>query len=119
MREVISKQRKLHKQFGAKVWKRVHIKAPYKERQGEIKNIPQTIIKKPLHYKNPNESLFYKERMARVKTTVRLRGKEANEDEDRKTMKRGTKEREHKVGRKVNKEGQKSYARGGQGKKGG
>ena len=48
------------------------LKAAYKDRHDGIKNIPQTTIEKPLHYKNLKESLFYKERMAKVKTTVRL-----------------------------------------------
>ena len=52
------------------------LKAPYKDRPS--KGILQIRNEKPFHYKNPNESLFYKERMAKVKTTVRLGGKRGN-----------------------------------------
>ena len=75
-----------------------------KDRQGKIKIIPQTTTEKPLHYKNPKESLFYKQRMVKVKTTVRLGGKE-------KQMKMWTERQwrggwqDHKVGGKINKGG--------------
>ena len=52
------------------------LRAPYKDRQCGIECIPQTTIKRPFHYKDPKESLFYKERIAKVKKTVRLGGKE-------------------------------------------
>ena len=48
------------------------LKVPYKDRPS--KSILQIRDKKPLHYKNPKESLFYKERMVKVKTTTRLGG---------------------------------------------
>ena len=42
----------------------------------------------------------------KVKTTVRLGGKtEANEDEDRKKMKRGMTEEDHKMGGEIDKGG--------------
>ena len=42
------------------------LKAPYKDRPSKIKNILQTTTEKLLYYENPKESLFYKERMAKV-----------------------------------------------------
>ena len=62
------------------------LKAPYKDRPS--KNILQIRDEKPHHYKNPKESLFYKERMVKKKTTVRLGGKERKQgvktDEEKK-----------------------------------
>ena len=49
------------------------LKAPYKDRPS--KNMLQRRSEKPYHYKNLKESLFYKERMTKRKTTVRLGGK--------------------------------------------
>ena len=60
------------KQGCGKVSKGNKLKAPYKDRPS--KRILQIRDKKPFHYKNPKESLFYKERMAKVKTTTRLGG---------------------------------------------
>ena len=51
----------------------------YKDRQSEIKSVPQTTSERTFHYKDPKESLFFKERMARVKKTMRLGGKERQE----------------------------------------
>ena len=48
------------------------LKAPYKDRPS--KSILQIRKEKPFHYKNPKESLFYKERMAIVKTMTRMGG---------------------------------------------
>ena len=46
------------------------LKAPFKDRPS--KGILQIRIEKPFYYKNLNESLFYKERIAKVKTTTKL-----------------------------------------------
>ena len=48
------------------------LKAPYKDRPS--KGVLQIRNEKPFHYKNPNESLFYKERITKVKTTMILGG---------------------------------------------
>ena len=43
------------------------LKAPYKDRQCGIQSKPQTTSDRSFPYKDPKESLFFKERMARVK----------------------------------------------------
>ena len=67
------------------------LKAPYKDRPS--KNILQRRNEKPYHYKNPKESLFYKDRMVKKKTTERLGGKERKQK-----MKADKKKKERKKG---------------------
>ena len=60
--------------------KRNKLKAPYKDRPSKSKL--QIRNEKPYH-KNPKESLYNKERMAKVKTTMRLGKRKETEDENR------------------------------------
>ena len=91
------------------------LKAPYKDKQCGIESIPQTTSKRPFHYKDPKESLFYKERMAKVKKTIRLGGKERHMKTKMKNQQR-RKGRKYKMGGKIDKTGQGSHTTGGQSK---
>ena len=42
------------------------LKAPYKDRKEEVESKPKW-FRKPFNYHQPNESLFYKKMMAKVK----------------------------------------------------
>ena len=47
------------------------LKAPYNDRKG-VENKPKW-FEKPFYYSQPNESLFYREMMARFKKTAKLK----------------------------------------------
>ena len=67
------------------------LKAPYKDRPS--KNKLQRRNEKPYHNKNPKESIYYKERMVKKKTTVRICGKERKQKMKADDMKKKEKKR--------------------------
>ena len=81
------------------------LKAPYKDRQGEIKIYLRQQSKIPSTIKILKNPCFIRREWLESRQQWDWREGETNEDEDGKTLKRGMKEREHKVGRKVDKGG--------------
>ena len=52
------------------------LRAPYKDRN-KIESTPKQFVRKPFHYNEPKESLFYKEAMAKVKRTAKCAEKQS------------------------------------------
>ena len=78
------------------------LRAPYKDRQCRMAlgGISETIIERPLHYKDPKESLFYKERMDSQENSE-VGGRRGIEDEGKDTTEKEEEEGEHEMGRKI------------------
>ena len=87
------------------------LKAPYKDRLSKIKIILQTTTEKPLHYKNPKESLFIRREWQKSKSQWSWGKRKTDEDEDRKETKRDVTEGDHKMSGETDKEGEESDAR--------
>ena len=81
------------------------LKAPYQDRQDGIGCIPQKTIERPFHYKDPKESLFYKESMVKVKKITRLRKKERQAKTSTENNKGKEEEIKCKMGREIDKTG--------------
>ena len=89
-----------------KVSKGNKLKAPYKDRPS--KDVLQIRNEKLFHYKNLNESLSYKERMAKVKTADWGEERKQKMKED-KNKKRGMAEGDCQMGGKINKRVREDY----------
>ena len=50
--------------------------APYKDRKSQIEGMSKPFMRRPIHYSEPKESLFYKETMARVRKTPKTSEKQ-------------------------------------------
>ena len=77
------------------------LRTPYKGRRSEVKSTPKQFVRKPFHYIEPKESLFYKETMTKVKKTSKHVERQCKTGKSGQSGESGTKEKVRLTGKSI------------------